>query len=84
MANDRFEKNLQEDGGPSVPQDQSFREVEMRRWPHPVRPLREEEDLAGALHYIHCTLAYQNQLLADMKALLQTIARETESGFDKK
>lgn len=79
MANDRFEKDLQEGRGtdrPTAPPEQSFREVEMRRWPHPVRQLREEDD--RALHYIHCALAYQNQLLADMKALLQTIAGKTE------
>ena len=44
-------------------------EPEVRRWPHPVEepaPLREP-----ALHYIRCALAYQNQLLADIKALLE-------------
>ena len=47
-------------------------EPEMRRWRHPV-----DADTApdrNSMHYIHCALAYQNQLLAEMKTLLEQIA----------
>lgn len=44
----------------------------MRRWPHPVLTAVPQED--SALHYITCTLSYQNQLLADIKSLLEQIA----------
>ena len=51
-------------------------EPEVRRWPHPV----EDETLSStpgpepALHYIRCALSYQNQLLADIKVLLEQMA----------
>jgi len=48
----------------------------MRRWPHPVQQLPERgED--PEMRYIRCALAYQNQMLADIKALLETIALNT-------
>ena len=31
-----------------------------------------------ALHFIHCALSYQNELLADIKALLEQIAAGRE------
>ena len=52
-------------------------EPEVRRWPHPVDvPAAIAPD--PTLHYIRCALSYQNQLLADIKALLQQLA-ERES-----
>lgn len=48
-------------------------EPPVRRWPHPVNgaePIRETD---GTLHYIRCALSYQNQLLADIKALLEQL-----------
>lgn len=55
----------------------SYVEPEIRRWPHPVEepPVPPEP----ALHYIRCALAYQNQLLADIKALLEERGRGTPS-----
>ena len=54
-----------------------FQEPEVRRWPHPVDvPAAIAPD--PTLHYIRCALSYQNQLLADIKALLQQLA-ERES-----
>ncbi len=45
-----------------------------RRWPHPggwqVPPLPPEP----TLHYIRCALSYQNQLLSEIKTLLQRLA----------
>ena len=53
-----------------------YKEPEVRRWPHPVEdgtpvPASGPEP---ALHYIRCALSYQNQLLADIKVLLEQLA----------
>jgi len=55
----------------------------MRRWPHPVQQLPERgED--PEIRYIRCALAYQNQMLADIKALLETIALNTAPQDERK
>ena len=48
-------------------------EPEMKRWPHPVpcAPEAECPNLTAALHFIHCSLSYQNQLLSEIRALLE-------------
>lgn len=49
-----------------------YTEPEVRRWPHPLEdPAPPPEP---AMHYIRCALSYQNQLLADIKALLEQMA----------
>ena len=48
----------------------------VRRWPHPVEGVEPIQDLDPALHYIRCALSYQNQLLADIKTLLQQLVPE--------
>lgn len=50
-----------------------YTEPEVRRWPHPLEdpPSPAPEP---AMHYIRCALSYQNQLLADIKALLEQLA----------
>lgn len=50
-----------------------YTEPEVRRWPHPLEdpPAPAPEP---AMHYIRCALSYQNQLLADIKALLEQLA----------
>ena len=60
-----------------------FTEPEVRRWPHPVagaeRPLpASARETDAALYYIHCALSYQNQLLADIKALLEQVSVNLE------
>ena len=65
----------------------TFQEPEVRRWPHPVNgveagPLSGGEALSvkqldALLHYIHCALSYQNQLLADIKALLEQLTEDS-------
>ena len=63
----------------------AYPEPEVRRWPHPVTgtevppspgcaPLPGQLD--AALYYIHCALSYQNQLLADITALLEQLAAD--------
>lgn len=51
-----------------------FTEPAVRRWPHPVDGTEPLPSGDPALHYIRCALSYQNQLLAEIKALLETIA----------
>ena len=63
----------------------AYPEPEVRRWPHPVTgtevppspgcaPLPGQLD--AALYYIHCALSYQNQLLADITALLEQLTAD--------
>lgn len=49
-------------------------EPEVRRWPHPVEDPAPAPGPEPALHYIRCALSYQNQLLADIKVLLEQLA----------
>ena len=46
-------------------------ETEMRRWRHPVESNTPSADVHT--HYLRCSLAYQNQLLAEIKTLLEKI-----------
>ena len=55
---------------------QAPQEPPVRRWPHPVEGAGPAQDLDPALHYIRCALSYQNQLLADIKTLLQQLVPE--------
>lgn len=52
------------------------KEPAMRRWPHPVQQTPDREE-TPEVRYIRCALAYQNQMLADIKSLLETIAQNT-------
>ena len=55
-----------------------YTEPEVRRWPHPLEdPAPAPEP---ALHYIRCALSYQNQLLADIKSLLERQAEDRAAG----
>lgn len=51
-------------------------EPSVRRWPHPVDGMEMPERADPMLHYIRCALTYQNQLLAEIKALVQQIAED--------
>lgn len=55
----------------------AWREPEVRRWSRPARPecCRQEDPF---LHYVRCALSYQNQMLADIKALLEQIQLNTD------
>ncbi|MDO4314583.1 MAG: hypothetical protein Q4C45_02320 [Oscillospiraceae bacterium] len=73
-----------------VPGTPTFTEPEVRRWPHPVDgapPIRQAlygQPTDALLHYIQCSLSYQNQLLADIKALLQQMASDSASDSEEK
>ena len=76
-----MEKYVQEQGPlPSPPAGGTagFPEPAGRRWPHPGEgtPPAESMQQSGdsMSHYIRCALSYQNQMLADIKALLEQIA----------
>ena len=53
-----------------------FTEPQTRRWTHKSEsdpgPQGEQE---SALHYLRCSLSYQNQALADIKALLEQLVQ---------
>lgn len=56
-------------------------EPPVRRWPHPVdgtEPLQEDRQADPALHFLCCALSYQNELLADIKALLERLTADRE------
>ena len=53
-------------------------EPPVRRWPHPVDGTEPLQQTDPALHFIHCALSYQNELLADIKTLLERIAADQE------
>ena len=50
-------------------------EMPVRRWAHPIPPPRQREEI----HYILSALSYQNQLLADIHALLERLVQREES-----
>jgi hypothetical protein len=54
----------------------------MRRWRHPVDAGTASNQ--ASTHYIHCALAYQNQLLAEIKTLLEHIALQGGPEKDEK
>ena len=56
------------------------REPSVRRWPHPVDGVEPARASDPMLHYIRCALSYQNQQLADIKALLQQLTADREDG----
>jgi hypothetical protein len=53
-------------------------EPPVHRWPHPVSGTEPAKLRDPALHYIRCALSYQNQLLAEIKTLLEQLAAPTE------
>ena len=66
------------------PAEPTTPEPPVRRWPHPVDGLEPaQQTVDPALHYIRCALSYQNQLLADIKALLQQMAAAGNCGGEE-
>lgn len=59
-----------------TPPPPASREPPVRRWPHPVSGVEPARETDPMLHYIRCALSYQNQQLADIKALLQRLVVE--------
>ena len=71
-----------------------FTEPEVRRWPHPVEGTalppsggcqpRSPSQLEAGLYYIHCALSYQNQMLADIKTLLEQLSADSREKSEEK
>ena len=61
-------------------------EPEVRRWPHPAPEAPAETPLPreALLNYLHCSLSYQNQLLADIKTLLQELQEHAAQSQEEK
>jgi hypothetical protein len=57
-----------------------YTEPEVRRWPHPLEDGAASPAPEPAMHYIRCALSYQNQLLADIKVLLEQMTVDRASG----
>jgi len=57
-----------------------FTEPPVRRWPHPVDGTEPAQTGDPALHYIRCALSYQNQLLSDIKVLLEKLTAAEGAG----
>jgi hypothetical protein len=62
-----------QDAAPGTP---AFTEPEVHRWPHPVE-LAAERTADPAIQYIQCAISYQNQLLPEIKTLLEQIVVNT-------
>ncbi len=60
-----------------APETPPRQEPELRRWPHPVRQAQTDEPFR---YYLRCALSYQNQMLADIKTLLEKIELHAGSG----
>jgi hypothetical protein len=69
-------------GQDAVPGTPAFTEPEVRRWPHPVE-LAAERTADPALQYIQCAISYQNQLLSEIKTLLEQIVVNTTEPTEK-
>ena len=68
----------QEPAVPPLPVAETAAEPVMRRWPHPITGVESVQQADPTLHYIRCALSYQNQLLADIKALLQQVVENQD------
>lgn len=58
-------------------------EPPVHRWPHPVDGAPSIPPSEPTLHYVRCALSYQNQLLADIKSLLERMAPSLEENSEK-
>lgn len=65
-------------GPPRPPMVPTAPEPPVRRWPHPVEGTETCRPTDGALHYIQCALSYQNQVLSEIKTLLQQMAAQDD------
>lgn len=59
-------------------------EPPVRRWPHPIEGAEPVQAADPAIHFIRCALSYQNQLLADIKVLLEELVDRQEAAEEEK
>lgn len=55
-------------------------EPEVHRWPHPIPQPFTPVSTESTLHYIRCALSYQNELLNEIKSLLEQLVCGQEDG----
>lgn len=84
MAKHNYTQNSGKRTASSTRPPLSHPEPEVRRWPHPIHGIQPAAQQENPLHYIRCSLAYQNQLLADIKSLLQCMTVNAASDQDEK
>lgn len=58
-------------------------EPPVRRWPHPIQGEESGQTADPALHFIRCALSYQNQLLADIKTLLEELLEQQKASTEE-
>lgn len=62
-----------------------YLEPPVRRWPHNTAETLPDRESDAAIHYIRCSLSYQNQTLSEIKVLLERLATEKQDdGTDEK
>ena len=82
-SNCRRVRNIPSQAAQASPCSQKTQtEPVMRRWPHPVAGNSPVAQSDSMLYYIYCALTYQNQLLADIKSLLEQLRPGQESDGD--
>ena len=82
MANEPWGQGRQVQAAPTQQTEGSptLSEPPVRRWPHPVDGTEPIQAGDPALHYIRCSLSYQNQLLAEIKTLLEQLTVDRTTG----
>ncbi len=55
-------------------------EPEVHRWSHPIPQPSVPAPTEATLHYICCALSYQNELLSEIKTLLEQITADGSNG----
>lgn len=81
MAN-RTDRRRSGRGVPARAREVERTEPEVRRWPHPIP---RAADLTGedtAAHFILCALRYQNELLGELRSLVQGISDRLDRAED--
>ena len=73
-----MQKETRSEGGQPCCQPRPSQEPPVRRWPNSIPAAARVQEPEALFHYIRCALSYQNQQLADIKALLQQITVQTE------
>ena len=70
---------------PSVPVRPVYPEPPVHRWPHNTAEALPEQERDAVIYYIRCALSYQNQMLSEIKSLLEQFAVEKpEHATDEK
>ncbi len=61
------------------PNRTAFREPPVRVWPHNTNAVSYSPEQEAGLHFLRCSLSYQNQTLAEIKTLLERLAIDADA-----